>query len=110
MRIIFVATFKNVAQQFRLSHFLFGVRRIEEEVGDAEGEEGSWVRVPASDNIKIRAGRKVFIPVTEAGQPVDQADWPVISEQVLEMMTTRRDDQCTFFLVCFVELMLILSL
>ena len=56
--------------------------------------EGTWARVPASDNIKIRPGRKVLIPVTEAGQPLDDKDQIIISEQVLEMMTSRPSDSC----------------
>ncbi|GAA98052.1 uncharacterized protein L969DRAFT_355896 [Mixia osmundae IAM 14324] len=91
---LFVAWCKLTAHQLRLSSFLFGKRRPDEEVSHARGDSwqrlwrthaarpstdtssaprpsGHLARVPASDIVKVVKGRKMVILVDEASQPLE---------------------------------------
>ncbi|PNS17912.1 ERAD-associated E3 ubiquitin-protein ligase doa10 [Sphaceloma murrayae] len=65
---------RKCAKRLRLSHFLFGERNENEEhkTVDKSGDkvttilDGSYVKVPASDQVRVQRGHAVFVPVTEA--------------------------------------------
>ncbi|KAF2224357.1 hypothetical protein BDZ85DRAFT_234765 [Elsinoe ampelina] len=65
---------RKCARRLRLSHFLFGERKEDEErvimTPTEKGEQaykkdGVYVRVPASDQVRVQRGQPVFVAVTE---------------------------------------------
>ncbi|KAF4548306.1 RING-variant domain-containing protein 1 [Elsinoe fawcettii] len=65
---------RKCARRLRLSHFLFGERNEDEErvTASTTGQDvqaymkdGMYVRVPASDQVRVQRGQPVFVPVTE---------------------------------------------
>lgn len=109
---LFIKNVNFTARSLRLSSLLFGKReRLEEFTTHRstwraffrmarEGAEvsitkdGSFARVPSSDNIRIRPGRKMFIASDEYGDPLSEEGKTWVSEQILEMVTFR------FVLLC----------
>jgi len=81
--------FRGCARNLRLTHFLFGEEREEEKStrryrdllrfgarpkdGDEDGlrPDGTYVRAPASDSVRIPKGHKVFVEVNENNERVD---------------------------------------
>lgn len=55
--------------------------------------DGGFVRVPASDAVHIAPGRKMLVPVTEEGHPVDEEGSRIIAAQLVEMASTRKNDK-----------------
>ncbi|KAF2155759.1 hypothetical protein K461DRAFT_274775 [Myriangium duriaei CBS 260.36] len=68
---------RRCARVLRLSHFLFGERKLDEE-GQANTQDkskgGSYVRVPASDQVRVTRGQPVFTSVTEEEVAKDDAE------------------------------------
>ncbi|PSK42549.1 ERAD-associated E3 ubiquitin-protein ligase doa10 [Elsinoe australis] len=65
---------RKCARRLRLSHFLFGERNEDEEKMstqetqegfEAKPVDGSYVRVPASDQVRVQRGQPVFVPVSQ---------------------------------------------
>ncbi|KAI5246094.1 hypothetical protein E4T43_02716 [Aureobasidium subglaciale] len=96
MEKVFGRWLKLCARSLRLSQFLFGERRTIEE-GQLAGEswasklnpwrdqraitnsehfikDGKYVRAPATDQVRIPRGERVFLEVSEIGQRVDGTD------------------------------------
>jgi E3 ubiquitin-protein ligase MARCH6 len=78
--------FRGCARSLRLTHFLFGEERKEEQYTHPSGfpwrmfskdgttdpqRDGIYVRAPASDSVRIAKGRNVFLEVTEQNERVD---------------------------------------
>ncbi|KAF1964373.1 hypothetical protein BU23DRAFT_562007 [Bimuria novae-zelandiae CBS 107.79] len=66
--------FKLCARFLRLSNFLFGEKAKEQEGRKVNGEfvfEGRYVRVPASDQVRIPKGYPVFVEVDEKNERKD---------------------------------------
>jgi E3 ubiquitin-protein ligase MARCH6 len=66
--------FKCCARSLRLSNFLFGDKKPEEEGREVDGEfvvEGKYVRAPASDQVRIPKGERVFIEVDSSNNRKD---------------------------------------
>lgn len=83
---VFKLWLKHCARGLRLSHFLFGDRQHDEENRRLEKTpsdtpdgpdqskmvyDGMYVRVPASDQVRIPKGDRVFLEVTEDNKRVD---------------------------------------
>ncbi|KIW63015.1 hypothetical protein PV04_09897 [Phialophora macrospora] len=78
--------FRGCARSLRLTNFLFGEERREEQYTHPSGfpwrlltkdgttdpqRDGIYVRAPASDSVRIAKGRNVFLEVTEQNERVD---------------------------------------
>ncbi|KAJ9614045.1 hypothetical protein H2200_002181 [Cladophialophora chaetospira] len=78
--------FRGCAKSLRLTNFLFGEERKEEQYThptefpwvffnsntiDEPQRDGSFVRAPASDSVRIAKGRDVFLEVTEQNERAD---------------------------------------
>ncbi|KAK6364610.1 hypothetical protein LTS17_012083 [Exophiala oligosperma] len=78
--------FRGCAQHLRLTNFLFGEEAVEETYsspgrlsgllrGNSSGPEhtqdGTYVRAPASDSVRMPKGRSVFLPVNEQNERID---------------------------------------
>ncbi|EXJ53926.1 hypothetical protein A1O7_09262 [Cladophialophora yegresii CBS 114405] len=78
--------FRGCARSLRLTNFLFGEERKEEQYTHPKGlpwrllaqdsmtgpqQDGTYVRAPASDSVRIAKGRNVFLEVTEQNERVD---------------------------------------
>ena len=48
-------------------------------------KDGGFGRVPAVDTIRVAPGRRMIVPVTEAGLPLDDAAALVIEAQLVEV-------------------------
>lgn len=81
---LFKLWLKRCARALRLSHFLFGERQRDEEghrvrrsQADMSGSDvdfihdGKYVRAPASDQVRIPKGDRVFLQVTDDNKRVD---------------------------------------
>ncbi|GAM82739.1 hypothetical protein ANO11243_007250 [Dothideomycetidae sp. 11243] len=76
MEALYKRWLRKCARTLRLSHFLFGDRHVDEESEGTSGSfsaSGSYVRVPASDQVRIQRGQPVFAPVTEEDVANDEA-------------------------------------
>ena len=89
LRKIFIKNVDNTARALRLSSLLFGKRQAIEEII----LQGTFARVPATDNIRIRPARKMFIPCQKDGTSLTEEGRGWIEDQVFEMATTRPRDQ-----------------
>jgi hypothetical protein len=56
-------------------------------------KDGGFARVPAIDNVRVVAGRRMVVPTTEAGVALDAEGARVIGEQLAEMASTRSRDR-----------------
>jgi len=79
LHIIYEWWFRKCARALRLSHFLFGEQHNDEE-GNVDfadepqaQHEGRYVRAPASDQVRIPKGGKVFLEVNEHDERWDSA-------------------------------------
>ncbi|KAI9597532.1 hypothetical protein BDF19DRAFT_435367 [Syncephalis fuscata] len=90
-RIYFAAWWKAVSYLLRLSSFMFGGRHPEEEVIERWINEedkaetrlvGRLVLAPSYDSIPVWLDRSVFIPVNEAGEPLNTEDQSLIDDSV----------------------------
>ncbi|KAL6247553.1 hypothetical protein RBB50_005899 [Rhinocladiella similis] len=78
--------FRGCARTLRLTNFLFGEEAKEEtystpgwvsrlltgrDSGPQNTQEGTYVRAPASDSVRMRKGRSVFLPVNEQNERID---------------------------------------
>ncbi|OCT46322.1 C3HC4 type (RING finger) zinc finger containing protein [Cladophialophora carrionii] len=78
--------FRGCARSLRLTNFLFGEERKDEQYTHPRGfpwrlfahdgitepqRDGTYVRAPASDSVRIAKGRNVFLEVTEQNERVD---------------------------------------
>ncbi|KAF7289096.1 RING-CH-type domain-containing protein [Mycena chlorophos] len=99
---------KFLAQRLRLSSYFFGGRHPEEEytpktwaaalfkIGDdvdnpSNVQDGTFRRVPASDNISLPREMRATAAVTETGEPVDDEARKLIDQQNTEAIKARRD-------------------
>lgn len=78
METIYKWWLRRSARMLRLSHFLFGERKEDEEgqpgSSGTPSNSGSYVRVPASDQVRIQRGQPVFTPVSAEEVSKDDAD------------------------------------
>ena len=72
--------FHKCGHALRVSHFLFGLDTAEEQgrtgSEDDPAVDGKWVRVPASDQVRIPKGGMVFVEVDKDNNRVDGKEDP----------------------------------
>lgn len=48
-------------------------------------KDGGWARVPAIDTVRVAPGRRMIVPVTEAGDALDHEGVVIIEDQLFEV-------------------------
>lgn len=71
--------------------------------------DGGFARVPALDTVRVAPGRKMFVRVTEDGNPLDEEGSKIMAAQIVEMASTRKSDKyevvCPPRLSCLLKLL-----